>query len=84
MKEASVHKLELINATLEEDVDKKECSFTTCQIVGWVEKGSVQEYAQNLRIRIEALDIPIASASRVSRNESQPKAFIIRSMDMNK
>ena len=53
-------------------------------VIGWVEKGSPQEDAKNLRKKMRISNIPFASAWRVGRYEFRANALIIYFKDTEK
>ena len=81
-KGTSMDRMEMMTATSEEA--KRKARALHVRVIGWAEKGSPQEDAKNLGTKIGVLDIPIASAWRVGRDESRAKALIIRFMDIDK
>ena len=82
-KGAIMDRVEVMNATLEEEAKRKARALHV-RVTGWTEKGSPQQDAEDLRIRIGASNVPISSAWRVGRDETKPKALIIRFTDMEK
>ena len=81
-KGTSMDRMAMMNATLEEETKRKARALHV-RVVGWAEKGSPQEDAKNLKTKIGAKNIPLASAWRVGRDESRVKALIISFMDID-
>ena len=53
-KGTSMDRMEMMNATLEEEEAKRKARALHVPMVGWAEKGSPQEDAKNLGIKIGA------------------------------
>ena len=81
-KGAPENRVEVMNATLEEEARRRARALHV-RVVGWEEKGSPQEDAKALATKIGASDVPIASAWRVGKGESQPKVLLLRFGDMD-
>ena len=71
----------MMNATFEEDTRRKAHALHV-EVVGWGEKGIPQENAKNLRIKIDAPNIPLASTWRLGRDVSRAKVLTVHFMDM--
>lgn len=76
------NRVDVMNATLEEEARRRARALHV-RVVGLEEKGSPQEDAKALATKIGASNVPIASAWRVGKGESQPKALLLRFGDMD-
>ena len=58
------NKVDIMNSTLEEEARRKARALRV-HVVGWAEKGTPQEDAKNLSVKIKADKVPIVDAWRV-------------------
>lgn len=72
-----------MNATFEEEARRK-ARILHVRIVGWEQKEDATKDAKALALKIGAESIPIATAWRVGKDDTQPKALILRFEDMRK
>ena len=78
------NKVDIMNATLEEEARRKARALRV-RVVGWAEKGTPQEDAKNLSVKIKADKVPIVDAWRVgSLQDKGGRILLLKFVDLEK